>query len=164
MFDSNEVQTYPLNADKLNKGDTIDQQTIADFLNLPINSKQYELGVLGLREKIKRALRRTEKAYVVVVTKRDDPIGPGAIRVLTDEEAVRHTGRGFKQGLRRSFRKHAEAREIDPSNLDAETRKQWERSIVVQGSILASVQSVRAKAVLKTAQRVAPPMIGYKSE
>ena len=158
----NEIQTYPLNADKLNKGDTIDQATIAEFLGVPINSKAYELGVLALSAKVAKALRRVEKLCTVVVTRRSDPLGAGAIRVLTDEEALAYNGRGFKAGLRKSFRKHAHTLEIDPSQLSSQSLKNFERSLIVQGSVLASIASTRAKAVLKSVERKSPPMIAHE--
>ena len=164
METENEVQTYPLNAEKLNKGDTIDQETIADFLGMPRNSKAYELGVMGLAEKVRKALSKVDKACTVVVTRRKDPLGPGAIRVLTDSEALRFNCRGFKQGLRRAGRKHRRTMEIDASNLTVEERKSFERSLIVQGSIITSIVSTRAKAVLKAVTRNAPPMIEHKSE
>ena len=83
-------QSYPLNADKMEKGDVIDQETIANFLGAPRNSKAYELGVLQLAVKVRNALLKVDKPCTVVVTKRNDPMGPGAIRVLTDEQAVGH--------------------------------------------------------------------------
>ena len=163
-----EVQTYPLNADKLNKGDTIDQETIAEFLNVPRNSKAYELGVMALAEKVRTALDRVSKACTVVITRRNDPNGPGGIRVLTESEALRYNGRGFKLGLRKAGRKHRHTMDIDPANLSVEERKQFERSLIVQGSIIAGIAKVRAKAVLKVATRNAPPMIAppieHKSE
>ncbi len=160
----NEVQTYPLNADKLNKGDTIDQQVIAEYLGVPINSRGYELGVLELAEKIARVLRRAQKPCTVVRTGRADPMGAGAIRVLTDEEALIYNGRGFKRGLRQSFRKHARTLEIDPSQLSPQALKNFERNLVVQGAVLSSITSTRAKAVLKSVERKAPPMIEHQAD
>ena len=153
------IQTYPLNADRLNKGDTIDQPTIADFLGVPRNSKAYELGVLALSAKVAKAMRRVDKFCTVVVTRRSDPLGAGAIRVLTDEEALAHNGRGFKAGLRKSYRKHALTLEIDPAQLTSEGRQRFERALIVQGSVLASIASTRSKAIIKAAERQTPPMI-----
>ena len=158
------VQTYPLNADKLQKGDTIDQKTIAEFLGVPLNSKAYELGVLALAAKVAKALYRVNRPCTVVVTRRTDPLGPGAIRVLTDEEALAYNGRAFKCGLRKSFRKHRKILEIDPSQLSSEGRKNFERTLVVQGAVLVSINRARYRAVLKAATRTTPPMFEHKSE
>jgi hypothetical protein len=163
-MNTNEVQTYPLNADKLSKGDTIDQETIANFLGVPRNSKAYELGVMGLADKVRRALANADKAVTVVITRRRDPLGPGAIRVLTDAEALRYNGRGFKLGLRKAARKHRKTMDIDPTQLTAEERKHFERSLIVQGAIMSGIAHTRAKAVLKCAERKSPTMLEFKSK
>lgn len=159
---NSEIQTYPLNADKLEKGDTINQAVIADFLGVPLNSKAYELGVLGLADKVRRAMESAGKAVTVVVTRRSDPISAGGIRVLTDSEALRFNSRGFKLGLRRAARKHRKTMDIDPSKLTSEEQRQFERSLVVQGAIMSAVVKTRVQVALKAVQRNAPPMISHE--
>ena len=158
------VQTYPLNAERLVKGDTISADVIAEFFGQPINSQNYKLRLLGLIQKISRILEDRGKPATVIRTGRSDPIGPGGIRVLTDDESPFYEARQYRHGMRKSARSHKRLLQADISQMSPETRKVFEREIVVQGAIQASIVSTRAKVAYKAVTRNAPPMISGPEE
>jgi hypothetical protein len=135
-----EPSAFPVDYDKLDKGDIIPAQVVCDFYGIQRSSRAYALVALRFAEQVKLELSRRGK-NVVIRSDHDD------LRILTDEEAVDYTEREYRAGLRKAARRNADARRIDVANLTSDAAQRLDRALIIQAAQLSALAGAR-RAVL----------------
>jgi hypothetical protein len=79
-----------------------------------------------------------------------------AIRVLTDPEAVEYNAKHFKGYIRRSRLCHGRQLEVDTSKLSDQEKRSHERSVLIQATKLAALDSVRRVVPVTVHERSTP--------
>ena len=131
-----ESSAYPLDFDALGKGSVISADEVSAAIGLPRHDRRFPLRAMRLADSITSALAG-RGLRVIVRSERD------ALRILTDEEAVEYTERGFVESMRLAARRHVQARSIDAANLSDTSRSKLDRSLIVQAAQLSAATAAR---------------------
>lgn len=134
------VDYYPLDFDVLGKGDSFTPIQLEEITGKKRDTKEYQFAVLQLCQRIMREL--SERGNPVTAALRRD-----CLCILTDEEASIHNAKRFRANVRGLFRSHTRNMAVDSSQLGAESRKQHERAIAVNGAVLVAMKEARQLAI-----------------
>ena len=142
------TEKYPFDFDALDKGDVIPAERIEEITGHKRQEAAYAIKLMALQSQVQTELIQRGRDVVVRCDK-------GALRILTDPEAVDYTAKLFQQRKRQLVRAHGYGMRVSVGNLDDEQRLSHERNIVVQGAQLAAMHDARRTA-LKAVQRKTP--------
>lgn len=129
-------EPFPIDESLLFKGSVIDAETVERIVGMRPTHPHYQFKVMALCTQISRMMRDSGERVVL----RNDH---GAVRILTDAEAVPYTYRQHNAGLRRMMNNHFRAMTIDRANLTDQQARQLDRNLEVQGRYVQSMRDVR---------------------
>jgi hypothetical protein len=144
-----DIQYYPLDFDALQKGDVITVDRLEAITGKIRGTQDYQLAVLGLRERIVSECKDRDKFFTVAIVK-------GCLRILKDDEAAVYNSRTFKMGLRRSRKSLTRLAKVDVGNLDDLQKKSHERNLLVFGKMLQAARSAQKSITATPHQRTLP--------
>jgi len=135
---------WPLDFDRLAKGDRIDADEIERICGLRRTDEKYRLALLKLRQQIADAME--ERGLVVTVK-----IEGADLHVLVDEEASHHNPRIYEQGLQMAKNAYRRNAGVDLNLLSDGRRPMHERLLIVHGRMLQAAGDARKEALKLTA-------------
>lgn len=134
-----EATRIPLDFDTMDKGSTVPVSTVEAIVGCDRSRADYALGAMRLCQEIGSRLR--DRGIHAVVK-----LDGGAVRVLTDEEAVAYTAQQRDAGFRKMVRAHDSALRIDRTQLSESAAAQHERQIIIGGRFVAAAVNERREA------------------
>ena len=144
-----DIQYYPLDFDALQKGDVITIDRLEAITGKRRGTQEYQLAVLGLRERIISECKDRDKFFTVAIVK-------GNLRILKDDEAAIYNSRTFKMGMKRSRKSLSRLAKVDVGNLDDLQKKSHERNLIVFGKMLQAARSAQKSITAAPHQRTLP--------
>ena len=157
MDNEQQVNHYPLNFGALKKGDRFSVEQLAEIVHCHQGSAKFQLKVLALRGRIDDEL----KARGTLWTVKSDH---GALVICEDSDAAITNRKRGRKAIRQFARSHARNLAVDQTKLTDDERKQHERTLLVNGSVLCAIKKERTKLKLSTAERKTPGLIVSESE
>lgn len=137
--DTTPTTKYPLDFSALEKGQLVLQEDIERITGVSKseNPEDYQLEVLNLTQRI---MKETAELGLFMTAKGDK----GAIRILTDEEAVEYHASQCESGRKKSIRNMARMQiNVDVRNLSEDSKARHERNLVKEGIYLSMVNKAR---------------------
>lgn len=136
---STDARPYPFDLAAIRKGDVIPSSELVPIIGVPVDHKDYNLGLMELATWAERELAASHRPMVVSCEN-------GTLKFHTDESAVAYTNKQFRSGARRMVRNHRRALQIDARNLSADDRQKLNRQLVIQGAALVAQNASIAEA------------------
>lgn len=144
-----EAQRFPLDFDALHKGSVVSAEEIEAIVRVSRDSARYSARQTDLCFRIERELR-DRGIDATVATIKDE------IHVLDDPAAAIHNRQLFDKGMKRLRRAHRKLMQVDTGQLSDEERKQYVRTLTVQGAVLVGAMSAQRKAIVIAYARKTP--------
>lgn len=135
-------EKWPIDWDSLNKGDVIPVERLEQITETPRTSELYALKVLRFRHWLESEMK---SRFRPVVTCSDH----GALRILTDAEAVEYTAKRFQQAQNTMEASHRKAMDIDVGNLTDGEKRQHRQNTEVQAFVLLANRKALKQATKK---------------
>lgn len=127
-----ERRIHPIDVTTLSKGDTLPIEQVEQIVNCSRSSPAFAFKTLSLKGWIERSLRNHGKIWTLCVHH-------GAIRILTDVEAVGYNFRQHKVGCRKTRRSLRRQIAVDVGNLTAEQKAEHEKMLTRQAGVVAAM-------------------------
>lgn len=144
---------WPIDFEKLNKGDVISESLITEAYGRRPTDREYPFVMLRLREQIERTM---EELGSPVTVKQEGT----SLRILTDEEAVAYNDERFSAHARGLKRSYARQLIVDTNQLRPETVQRHTHQLAVNGRKLLAIEEVarvvrieQAKALVSAEER-----------
>lgn len=150
-----ETTEYPIATSHLQKGDTINAETIEAAFGVKRGTQAYQFAVMRVCDHVRQRFAERVPAEIVTVVQDHD-----AVVVLTDNEATEYNARRFKSGIAQAARSHRQQLGVDRSKLDEAKVPEHDRSLTVQGRVLSAINKARRMPALKPAARGTPEKLG----
>lgn len=126
------MRRYPIDYDKLQKGDRISTSELADILQVEPDTAEFSLRALALTTKIENELYRRGKDCVVVFRQQ-------CILVLTDAESINYINTTARTGVRKICKAYDSLSKVDMVALNEDDRIRFSRSVVVTSALYQGV-------------------------
>lgn len=139
-----ETKPWPLDFDRIAKGDEIHAEQIEAAYGVRRTDPKYHFALLRLRERISEEM--LDRGMIVTVKAHGD-----GLRVLVDEEASSHNPRLFSHGMRLAKNAHRRNMGVDPNQLSEGRLREHERTLIVHGRTLQAAEGARKEALKLTA-------------
>lgn len=156
LIDAGLLQQYPVNVSVLKKGDVIDTATLETITGKKPDNPNWNFALLSVRAFIEKQSKNEGMRLI-------PRIDHGTIRIQTDEEAAKYTHHHAGLGRRRFYRNHRRQMDVDMRNLSEQGRREHERSIIMNGRMIASMNAVRSLPEVKPHERSVPLLEDKKS-
>ena len=140
-----EIAYFPLDVRQLHKGQVIEVLEIERITGTPRRHAEYPLKVLWLRTKIEKELRKLGQTLTMRIHK-------GALVICDDSDAAKYNRRQGRLKIRAYRRAHKRNVAVDMSKLTADERRDHERTLVIQGTLLGAIHSAKRQLAGPTAQ------------
>ena len=128
------MQKYPIDFESLRKGDVITTNELEDILQLQAGTAAFDIGSLKLKSAIEREMAKRGKDFIVVFRQE-------SIRVLTDAESVDYIDTINRLGVRKIVRAFDSLGKVNPTELNSDQLRQFNRSTIVVSAFYQSVKS-----------------------
>ena len=135
-----DMKFYPIDVDKLNKGDYISPEQIEKIYGIQQKNREFPQKVLELREFIRFESRQKDRPLHTKIEK-------DGVRILDDQEDVDYTEKKYSHGRRKMMSALADEMEIDRTNLDTTTQNKLERNIICQSMELQAMRKARRRII-----------------
>lgn len=132
VIDVELMTEYPIDVERLSKGDCVVAAMIESAFNVKRGTDAYQMAAMRASEFISK--RFLDRGEIVTITQRKHDLW-----ILTDEEMPAHNARLFKNDIRRAARVHARMLGGDRSKMTSDTLKLHDRALTVQGAQLAAI-------------------------
>jgi len=130
---------WPLDTSALVKGSTISVNELEQITGRTRGTSAFQLDTIQIVSYIRSQLW-ARGLHAVVCTQK------GAIRVLTDSEALDYNQKLHDQGLRRAQRGHLYQSHVDVTGLSKEEVDELDRSLNIMGATIVAMATARRQA------------------
>ena len=150
-------QEYPLDVSLLRKGQVIPVVELESILGVPATDRFWSVKLFRLKRRIN--VRRADLGLPLLTMSSDH----GAL-VICDDKAASNLNRKKGKQCVRGYKRAAACNVcVDASQLDDESKKMHERTLLRQAMVLRAIKSVSHKAITNGMNsRITPPAITAK--
>lgn len=121
---------WPVDIDKLSKGDSIPPEVLGPFFGDSYGSHVYQRKLMAFVADLEVALVSKGKKFVLRCRQ-------GSAAILTDLEASVYTQARFDSHVFGLMRANRRTKRVDATNLPPDERERLSRAVVVQGAVLS---------------------------
>jgi hypothetical protein len=144
---------WPVDFDKLNKGDIVSREVIERWGGVSANSRLFGLKLLSLKEVIERELINRGKDWTLKIC--DDNIV-----ILLDAEASKYNYQMTTRRIKGVMKDHYRQLGVDTNLLSNDEKKIHDRRITIQGFLVQGVTWAKKQIGLKVHERTIPQIGG----